>query len=254
MDLDIEVARLRLLKADHQSQLYRLEDNLLTHYPQAITKAREQIAGFKKDAVRIEQGTQLGSDGFSPMQIGNKTHTEKSKAGAALLEACKHIRGMDAVNIGNYRGLDMLLSFGRNSLTYQLTLKGAMSYVVDMGTDIFGNITRINNAIGDLPNRLNSVQEHLENVRHQVQNAEGEKGKPFPFESELNEKAARLAFLDAELNMDAGKEQEAAKSGEAHEPQAAIAKRRPSILENLKKTDPIISATRKSHVPKQEVR
>ena len=258
MDLDIEVARLRLLKADHQSQLYKLEDDLLTNYPQSIERAKEQIAGFKDDKARIEAGTQPNADGFSPMEINGSVHREKKQAGESLLEACKQVKGADAVKIGSYRGLDMNLAFDTLNKQFVLSLKGSMRYGnshagtllgVALGTDVFGNITRINNAIEELPQRLDSVQKHLENQYKQVENAKQELQKPFPFEEQLNEKSTRLAFLDAELNMDSSHEQreepeQIKLDSVAKAPhRAAIAKGKPSILESLKTAAAEIKAT-----------
>lgn len=206
MDLDIEVARLRLLKADHQSQHYRLEDELIRYFPQNIEKSKEQIAGFEGDKVRLAEGTKENADGFSPMVISGTTHTDKGKAGAALIEACNQITSTEPVNIGSYRGFDMNLSFDTFNKSHKLTLKGTMSYSTDLGTDTFGNITRINNALGELPERLTSVQSYMENLYQQMENAKIELQNPFPLEQELTEKSERLAVLDAELNMDKGGE------------------------------------------------
>lgn len=255
MDLDIEVARLRLLKADHQSQLYRLEDDLLTNYPKAIESAKASIVGLKNDQSRIEAGTQPNKDGFSPMVIGGAILTDKKKAGEALLSACKHIKGTEPMKLGTYRGLDMSLAFETANKKFVVLLKGNMSYGdrignmtgVSLGEDVFGNITRLNNAIADLPQRLDSVQKHLENLHQQVGNAEREREKPFPFEKELEAKSARLAFLDSELNMDAsqearGPEQMALDDYSANEPHAASAKQKPSIIESLKAAAPSVRA------------
>jgi DNA methylase len=248
MDLDIEVARLKLLKADHQSQHYRLEDNLLTSYPQQIERAKEQIKGFNSDNERIEAGTKPNKDGFSPMEISGIVHHDKKQAGEALLEACKKVKGTEAVKIGSYRGLDMNLAFDTVNKQFVMSLKGNMSYGnshagtllgVALGTDVFGNITRINNAITELPQRLDSVQKHLENLHLQVENAKNELQKPFQFEAELEIKSARLAFLDAELNMDSTREERGPEQMELESvakapPRAAIAKGKPSIIESLK--------------------
>ena len=254
MDLDIEVVRLRLLKADHQSQHYRLEDNLLTHFPQGIEQAKEQIEGFKDDQARIEAGTQPNKDGFSPMVIAGATYTDKGKAGAALVAACKKIVDDIPEKIGSYRGLDMMLSFDPRTKSFKMALKGAMSYRTDLGDDLFGNITRINNAVAELPQRLVSVQKQLENLYQQVQNAEQEIKKPFPFETALELKAGRLALLDAELNMDGShKEQEqeqlSLESGDpentvaaAKEPERISAKGKPSILADLREAVASVNA------------
>jgi DNA methylase len=235
MDLDIDVARLKLLKANHQSQHYKLEDDLLTKYPQDIKRDNEHIAGFKADAVRIRAGTQLNADGFSPMTVHGVVHDDKKQAGTALLQVCTQLKGT-TTNVGSYRGLDMLLSFDSFYNKFHLNLKGAMSYGTELGVDAIGNITRLNNAITELPNRLESVQKHLENIHQQIENAKVEREKPFLFETQLAEKSARLALLDAELNMDSS--HEAQEEHEASIPETAVAKRlpKPSILESLKHT------------------
>jgi len=207
MNLDIDVARLRLIKADHQSQLYRLEDNLLTYYPQAIMRTKERIAGYQADQSRVEAGTRPNKDGFSPMTIGGRVYTEKEKAGTALLEACQQISDETPVKIGAYRGLDLYLSFDLRQKTINAVLKGAMSHESTLGTDVYGNITRLNNTISDIPIELSAAEKQLENLNQQVENAERERQKPFPFEAELTEKTTRLALLDAELNMDANREE-----------------------------------------------
>lgn len=221
MDLDIEVSRLRLLKADHQS-------------PEAIERAKEQIAGFEVDAVRLEAGTRLKQEGFSPMELGGVTHSEKDKAGAALLEACKQIKGTDPVKIGSYRGFDMHLSFDSYYKMFRLSLKGSMSYGTELSTDVHGNITRMNNALAELPQRLTSVQAQLENLHEQMANAKDELKKPFSHERGLNEKEARLALLNAELDMDGKEDAPRQDAAVAKSERAAIAKSdKPSILDSL---------------------
>lgn len=234
MDLDIEVARLRLLKADHQSQHYRLEDDLLKNFPEAVKRAKGQIAGFKADVARLEEEPKASQDGFPPMVIKGIVHAEKEKAGAALLEACKEIKGTDPVKIGHYRGFDMHLSFDSFYKTFRVALKGAMSYSTELGADLYGNITRINNALGELPQRLTSVEVQLENLYEQTANAKEELKKPFPHDQELKQKEARLALLNVELDMDGKKNAPQQQAEVAKSIHTAIAKSdKPSILDNL---------------------
>jgi len=248
MDLDIEVARLRLLKADYQSQHYRLEDNLLTNFPKAVEKDKSYMAGFKKDIEHIKSQTQPNDEGFSPMKIGEITYRDKEQAGNALLEACKKVTGTESLTVGSYRGLEIRLSFDSFSKTFTANLKGEMSYEVELSSNIYGNITRMNNAISDLPNRLTSVERHLENLYIQTENAKTELQKPFQFEDELNEKSTRLTLLDAELNMDSNNQEEKTEQAEQQsdetkeaEPRITQASRitlvseeKPSILDSLK--------------------
>lgn len=209
IDLDIDVSRLRLLKAEYQSQHYKLEDNLLQYFPQSIEKTKEHIAGFKNDISRLESETKNNEDGFSPMEIGGVVYGKKGEAGAALLEACKQYKGKNKDNkdkqpdkIGSYRGFDMNLSFDSFNMEFYISLKGNMSYGTHLSTDTFGNITRINNTLADMPQRLISSEAQLENLCKQVENAKTELRKPFLYEQELAEKSERLALIDSKLNMD----------------------------------------------------
>ena len=226
MDLDIDVSRLKLLKVNHQSQQYRLEDNLLTCFPEQIEQNKGFIVGFQKDMETLA-AHQPPEGEFAGMLIRGDTLTDKDNAGAAILEACKEIKGTEAVEIGTYRGFTMSLSF--EGFHHQLTLKGAMSHKVELGPDARGNLTRIDNALAALPERLKAVQAQLDNLYQQRAAAKAELGKPFPQEAELQRKSARLAELNALLDMDAGRpapQQEAARR---------LAKaERPSVLEKLK--------------------
>jgi hypothetical protein len=200
MDLDIEVARLRFLKSDYQSQRYRLEDAILTSFPEAIERAKENVAGFMKDQERLKAGTIPNEDGFSPMIIGGLTHTEKAAAGKALIDMCKLVTHHDPVKIGNYRGFDLYLSF--INMEYKAALKGTMHYQTALGQDVFGNITRLNNLLNNLPERLITAQQQLEDIQRQLETAKEELKKPFSMEPELASKAERLAILDSQLNME----------------------------------------------------
>ncbi|MDD4415925.1 MAG: SNF2-related protein [Proteiniphilum sp.] len=228
MDLDIEVARLRLLKADHQSQQYRLEDNLLKYFPDNMERNRGYIKGFEEDMALLAANTPKQADAFPAMEIHGTKFVEKNKAGAALLLACKEVKDRDPVEIGSYRGFAMHLSFDSFEREYKLSLKGAMTHNIMLGTDVYGNLTRIDNALADMPGRLKSVQAQLDNLYQQVENARLEVGKPFPQEQELQQKSTRLAELDAELNIDAGR------PAAQEETQISAKSERPSVLEILK--------------------
>lgn len=235
MDLDIEVSRLRLLRAEHQSQQHRLEDNLLKNFPASIETVKGKIAGFKKDIATLTAEASGHTDKFSPMTIMDTTYTDKEKAGEALLDACKQVKGREALPIGSYQGFAMSLDFDSFNKEFSLTLKGSISYRTTLGKDVFGNITRMTNLLADIPNKLVAAETQLENLHNQVENAKHEMNKPFAQETELTEKSERLAFLDAELNMDSGRAEpimmvdEAAKSVDRE-----IAKSKPSIMERMK--------------------
>lgn len=225
MDLDIDVARLKLLKANHQSSQYRLEDNLLKYFPENIEKNRSFIKGFEQDLLTLQAHTPTDGE-FLPMIIKNDSLTDKDNAGAALLESCKEVKGSDAMSIGSYRGFSMHLSFDSYNREFQLSLKGAMSHSTKLGTDSRGNLVRIDNTLAAMPERLKSVTDQLENLYNQQAAAKTELGKPFPQEQELKEKTKRLSTLDAELNMDAG--------GHGPGSETHYKKERPSILDSLK--------------------
>ena len=203
MDLDIDVAKLKLLKANHQSNQYRLEDNLLKYFPENIEKNKGYIRGFKQDLKTLSENMPA-EDEFLPMVIKGNTFIEKDKAGADLLEVCKEIRGKGPVEIGSYRGFTMYLSYDGFYNEFQLNLKGAMSHIAKLGTDARGNLTRIDNTLANMSNRLKAVTEQLDNLYKQQDAAKSEIGKPFPQEQELKDKISRLTVLDAELNMGVG--------------------------------------------------
>ena len=225
MDLDVDVARLRLMKANHQSQQYRLEDNILRHFPAQIEENRGFLSGFEADMKTLEAHPHP-KDGFAGMEVKGDLLTDKDNAGAALLEAFKDAKGLEPVPIGSYRGFAMSLTvenFGKN---FYLTLKGQMSHRVELGKDARGNLVRIDNALAQMPERLQTVQSRLENVQAQLATAKAELGKPFPQEAELKEKSARLAELNAELNIDDRTPMEQAAEN--------VVAKRPSVLGKLK--------------------
>ena len=202
MDLDIDVARLRLMKADHQSKQYRLEDQLLRYFPQVMEQQRGFITGFQADLETLAAHP-LPEKDFIGMEVMGKRIMDKEKAGEALLDACKgSAKSNQDVAVGHYRGMDMSIAFEPFSQLFYLTLRGQMSHKVELGSDARGNLVRIENALANIPNRLAAAQAELENQRQQMEAAKAEVGKPFPQESELQTKSTRLAELDAKLSMD----------------------------------------------------
>lgn len=202
MDLDISVQRLRLLKASHLSQRYALEDKIIKDFPQKIAALEQRIEGFTRDIAHLEAATKPNVDGFSPMEIEGITHTDKKAAGSALLAACKAMTSPDAVPLGQYRGFAMELSFDAFSREYKLALRHELSHYVSLGSDLYGNITRIDNALEALPERKHDCERQLDTVRRQLESAKIEITKPFPQEAELSAKSARLDELNIQLNLD----------------------------------------------------
>ena len=223
MDLDIDVARLKVLKADHQSQQYRMEDKLLKYFPAEIEKQTGYIHGFEADIKTVEAHPQI-SEGFCGMDIRGKHYAEKADAGEWILAACKEVKGSDPVPLGSYRGFQMELSFDSFCHEYDITLKGSMSHRVALGTDARGNITRLDNALAGITEKLERANEQLTNLYNQQEATKGELGKPFPQEAELMAKSQRLAELDAALNMEDTVESRAEKKSTE----------RPSVLADLK--------------------
>ena len=231
MDLDVDVARLKLMKASHQSQQFRLEDNLLRHFPEQIRQNESFVEGFTADMQTLA-GHPHPVDGFAGMEVKGDLLTDKDNAGAAILEAFKDAKGMEPVPIGSYRGFAMSLTvedFGRDFI---LTLKGKMKHRVTLGKDARGNLTRIDNALNAMPDRLQNVRNTLDALTAQMETAKAELGKPFPQEDELRTKSARLAELNAELNIDDRTPMEQA-AEDAPAVQSAKAER-PSVLAKLK--------------------
>ena len=202
MDLDIDVGRLKLLKADHLSQKYSLEDQILKEFPQKIAGLEQRINGYKKDMEHLAEETKPNADGFSSMVVYDHAYTEKKDAGTAILEACKAMTSPEAVAIGSYRGFSMELSFDTLWREYHLTLCHKLRHTVTLGTDTYGNIQRIDNALDGLESRLKDCIAALDNTRVQLENAKVEVEKPFAQEEELATKSARLEELNALLNMD----------------------------------------------------
>lgn len=202
MDLDIDVSRLKLLKANHLSQRYALEDQIIKEFPQKIKSLEQRIEGYKADMAQLAQNTLPNEDGFSPMIMAGGTVTDKKAAGEAIIGLCKSMTNPDPIQIGEYRGFDMALFFDSFSREYKITLKHELRHTVTMGTDIFGNIQRLDNALNSFQEKLTACEAQLENTKVQLENAKLEVQKPFPQEEELKTKTARLNELNAMLNLD----------------------------------------------------
>ena len=202
MDLDIDVQRLRLLKANHLSQRYALEDQIIKALPQEIARFEQYIEGYLSDMDRLKENTHPNEDGFSPMEVEGTVYTDKKAAGSAILAACKAMTSPDPVPLGQYRGFAMDLSFESLSREFKVTLKGALYYTTPLGTDIFGNILRLDNLLGSMEDRIKTCRDELENTKVQLENAKQEVEKPFPQEEELKTRSARLDELNILLNMD----------------------------------------------------
>ena len=228
MDLDVDVARLKLMRASHQSQQYKLEDNLLRYFPEQIEAAKNAIAGLETDMQTVAAHPHP-TDGFAGMEVKGDLLTDKDNAGAALLEAFKEVKDSEPVPVGSYRGFQTALTAEGFYMDCILTLKGQMSHRVELGKDARGNLTRIDNVLNAIPARLNSQKVYLENLYAQMEAAKTELGKPFPQEEELRVKSARLAELNAELNIDDKMPMERL----AGDTEAVAKSTRPSILQKL---------------------
>ena len=219
MDLDIDVQRLKLLKSSYLSQKYALEDQIVKSFPQQISALEQRIEGYTADMARVVENTHPNDDGFSPMVVEGKTYTEKKAAGSAILEVCHNMTSPDPVPLGQYRGFDMVLSFDSLSREYKITLKGELHHVTGLGTDIYGNIQRLDNLLSVLEERRTACTEQLENVKVQLESAKEQVARPFPQEEELKTKSARLDELNIMLDMDK-KDSEVLDDGEISEEDA----------------------------------
>ncbi|WP_334304323.1 SNF2-related protein [Eisenbergiella porci] len=236
MDLDVDVSRLKIMKADHQSKQFRMEDNLLKYFPEQIEANKGFIKGLQADTETLKAHPHP-ADGFAGMEVRGDILTDKENAGAALLDACKEVKDTEPVQIGTYRGFSISVSFNTFEKTYELTLRGQMTHRTALGADPRGNLLRIDNVLEKMPERLAGVQAQLDNLYQQQSAAQAEVGKPFPQEEELKIKTARLTELDSLLNMD----------GHRPQPEQAVAKNsRPSVLEGLKRPMPPRAAEKKT--------
>ena len=221
MDLEVSVSRLKLVKANFLSQKYALEDRLLKQYPRDEKIIEERIAGYAEDIARYEQHK---TEEFGGMTVRGIHYTEKKEAGIALLQACKAKTSPEPTPAGSYMGFDLMLSYNPLDKAFKITMQGALSHSVELGEDVFGNIQRMDNALNAMPNKKDREEKNLIETHRQMDNAREEIDKPFPQEEELATKSARLAELDAMLNMD--KRESDALDGEIDEEQPEQTKRR----------------------------
>ena len=202
MDLDIEVSKLKLLKANHLSQKYALEDAISKGFPKQIAETQARITGYGADIAAVKENTHPNGDGFSPLTLAGVTHADKKEAGAALLTLCQNMLSPEATQVGFYRGLTLELAFDTFAREYHLTMIGQLRHTVTLGTDVFGNLQRMDNALEGLPIKEQACREQLSNLQTQLETAKAEVQKPFPREAELNTKTARLEELNTLLNLD----------------------------------------------------
>ena len=235
MDLDIQVSKLKLMKANHTSQRYRLEDNIAQHYPKQIATLKERLAGYKADIQTYGQNKPLDKDSFS-IKIGNRVFTDKKEAGTVLIDMCRNAKQPNmAVSIGEFQGFKMSVSFDSFNSKFTIALKGQLSHEVEIGADPLGNLQRLSNALEAMNGRMGIVEEKLANVEHQLETAKVEVTKPFPQEAELSEKLERLAELNALLNMD--EKGDSAVAMEDDEPEGAepeTEKKEERVADNVK--------------------
>ena len=202
MDLDIEVSKLKLLKGNHLSQRYALEDAISKTFPKSIAETQERLAGYGADIATVKAHTAPNADGFSPMTLAGKVYAEKKAAGTELLTLCQNMLTPEPMQIGLYRGLTLELSFDSFSQEYRLAMIGQLRHVVTLGTDVFGNIQRMDNLLESLPVKEQACREKLGELHSQLETAKAEVLKPFPREEELKAKLLRLEELNALLNID----------------------------------------------------
>ncbi|MFQ9148154.1 MAG: hypothetical protein ACLR5G_07790, partial [Eubacteriales bacterium] len=229
----IEVSKLKLLKSNHQSQQFRMQDDIMTHFPERIESYERLIAGLKVDEKTVNEHPHP-TDGFAGIEIGGTILSEKEAAGAAILEACKNVTGLEPIKIGSYRGFSMSLTLENFSSQYVLTMKGEISHRVELGKDARGNLIRMDNVLNAIPERIKVAEMRLN--RYVGETAKAEVGKPFPKEDELREKSARLNELNAELNIDERTPIE----------KAADTNEKTSVIEKLRNTVPVASAQKRN--------
>ena len=250
MDLDVQVSKLKLLKANHTSQIYRLESDIAKNFPVQISALKERIAGMQVDSQVVKSVDLQDNDTFA-MTVGNVLYEDKKEAGEALIAACAGLKTVSTGGkVGEYHGFTLSASYNMFSNAFELTIKGKCSYKLEIGKDPIGNIQRIHNTLSSIDRKLTESEQKLETVQQQLATAQEEVKKPFPKEAELNEKIERLSELNALLNMDEkgnetimadediGREGSSTDSRDAAEekelPETADRIHKPSILERLK--------------------
>ena len=201
-NLEMQVGRLQLLKGSFLSQRYDLEDKALRHLPSAISYTEKRIAAREADTTLAAQTSPASAEHFAPMVIHGETYTTPKEAGSAILEACIAVTGKAQTHVGTYRGFDLAISFDGSAKEYSMTLRGQWQWQFTLGADIRGNIARIDNALGSLSASLETERQTLADLQQQLAAAKEQMGAPFPQETELAEKSARLAEVNAALNLD----------------------------------------------------
>ena len=230
MDLDVEVAKLKVAKANHTAQQYSLEDRVLKTLPQSISRVEQRIEGLRSDSEHFK-AQPFVVEGISPMTVCNATYTDKESAGQAILKACKNVKANTDYDLGTYKGFSMTLSYDSFAQEFHLDLQREATHRISLSTSAIGNITRIDNALAGIENRLNQSIEQLAGLKEQLDTAKGELGKPFPMEQELAEKSARLTELDSLLKIDENSEPEEHGSDEHDVTSEAVKK--PSVIKQL---------------------
>ena len=199
--LDTDVAKLRLLKQEFMNQKYSLQDKIIKYFPEEIARLNNKIGAMEEDTIKLQEYTRPNADGFSPMKINGITYTEKQEAGKKLLESIQDLKSMETREIGEYRGFTMEISFDSITRNIRLKLKNKFSYSIDLGTDVNGNITRINNCLENIAKDIPHERDLLDNTYFQLENAKRESQKEFPKEQELQEKLRKLEEINAELKI-----------------------------------------------------
>ena len=239
MDLDIQVSKLKLLKASHTSQIYRLESDIAKRYPMEITATKERVAGLKADLEAVKPYLNQDKDEFV-ITVGEKTYTDKKEAGTAILAACAGLKAVNtAGQIGEYHGFALVASYDTFNQTFMLTVKRQCSYTIEVGKDPLGNIQRINNALAGIEKKLPEAESKLATLQAQLEAAREEVKKPFPQAAELEEKSARLAELNALLNMDERGGSEAVGLDETSEAMETVtpARKQPEVAQEVTEPD-----------------
>ena len=199
--LDTDVAKLRLLKQEFMNQKYSLQDKIIKYFPEEIARLNNKIGAMEEDTIKLQEYTRPNADGFSPMKINGITYTEKQEAGKRLLQSINDLKSMETREIGEYRGFTMEMSFDSITRNIRLKLKNKFSYSIDLGTDVNGNITRINNCLENIAKDIPHERDLLDNTYFQLENAKQESQKEFPKEQELQEKLRKLEEINAELKI-----------------------------------------------------
>ena len=199
--LDTDVAKLKLLKQEFMNQKYSLQDKIIKYFPEEIARLNNKIGAMEEDTIKLQEYTKPNADGFSPMKINGIIYTEKQEAGKRLLQSINDLKSMETREIGEYRGFTMEISFDSITRNIRLKLKNKFSYSIDLGTDVNGNITRINNCLENIAKDIPHERDLLDNTYFQLENAKQESQKEFHKEQELQEKLRKLEEINAELKI-----------------------------------------------------